>query len=379
MPPKRAKPSPKKISKPSQIPKRDRSSTPPPGQRRRTQPRPAPRPARAGDRSPRQAAAPAASSAAKTAKRQPSAAANRFTEDQPKSTSEGATTASHVDGSPLTVECTDLETGVRHQVEVRRDEFDAHEYTTRGLRAGVVQALSRTPDARDVSLEAVELYLCRDEGQRGAVLPEGVLPKHEQRRGPPQYHRSFLFEVIPTRVHAKYATSVYEQDIPILSERFSQHRIFNRVSGATTERPTNKSQIRGACGTKCVVCGQSPASVAHLLRSSSQCSELGVNWDSTNFIALCGSEGAAGTCHDMFDKFRISMVHATGRDRTHWVVVGGPNHKKHIVVPSAPHRCVLHAHYTHAVRRGALDVDPTDLWKPEPSVSCRGSSAAAKK
>jgi hypothetical protein len=103
----------------------------------------------------------------------------------------------------------------------------------------------------------------------------------------------------------------------------------------------------------CVVCGQPDASLAHLLKNPGKCEVMGVGWDATNFIALCGP------CRDLFERFRMSFIHESGRDRTHWLVAGGGSHHdgKRVSFPSRPHRRVVHGHLAHALLNMALDVE----------------------
>jgi hypothetical protein len=172
---------------------------------------------------------------------------------------------------------------------------------------------------------------------------------------------------------------VVEEHQMALSRQYPHHIFFNPGrSGKTEKVPSEvKSSLRRTCGGVCAICGEErEVSIAHLLKNPAACEQLEVEWDfanPTNFILLCGRDGVLGSCHDMFDKFQISLFHDTGCDRTRWVVAGGPNHLKRIVVPSAPHRRVVHAHLTHALLCGAL-LRPDD-WQPSLSDSPENAAA----
>ena len=118
---------------------------------------------------------------------------------------------------------------------------------------------------------------------------------------------------------------------------------------------------------------------AHLLRTEEDAEELGVPWDISNFLPLCGTQGRRGTCHDAFDTQQIFFLHVppssadpsaasdprdgdgdgdgdagTTAVKSEWVVVGcgkyadyfkGDPCKRVLLDPVLrPHRRTLHEH-----------------------------------
>ena len=106
--------------------------------------------------------------------------------------------------------------------------------------------------------------------------------------------------------------------------------------------------VRDKFSSQCCVCGsQENVTVAHILKRKEDCLILQLQWDASNFIALCGTEGQRGTCHNLFDKEMMSFAHISGEDGTKWSVVGGGGyHKKQVTLTTCPHKRVLHSHLT---------------------------------
>ena len=147
-----------------------------------------------------------------------------------------------------------------------------------------------------------------------------------------------------------------------LKRKFPLFRMFNPSRAKTKSLSDSaKSAKRQRLGRACVVCGKEGASISHLLKNPEQCRSNGIQWDDTNFIMLCGTEGAEGTCHHLFDTQQMSFVHVSGADSSNWIVIGGgaKHHGKRITIASTPHRRVLHAHFVRADMTDALDI-PAD-------------------
>ncbi len=109
----------------------------------------------------------------------------------------------------------------------------------------------------------------------------------------------------------------------------------------------------------CFVCQtQEDISNAHILKTEEQCKSLGLKYDRSNFLFLCGSRGKVGTCHHLFDLFQMSFVQTidTPQDSIMtWQVVGGGHfHGRIVDFPSRPHRRALHAHFLKAYQSESL-------------------------
>jgi hypothetical protein len=147
---------------------------------------------------------------------------------------------------------------------------------------------------------------------------------------------------------------------------YPHFKLFNPSSSEKTKSASDSIARKVKASGACVVCGstsndgESGVKVAHILRNSQKCAAAGLSWDESNFILLCGWLGVRGTCHDLFDTGRMSFHHVKGQDNTHWLVVGGPNHGKEIIIPTAPHRRIVHAHLTKAIVNESLDVPQGD-------------------
>ena len=90
----------------------------------------------------------------------------------------------------------------------------------------------------------------------------------------------------------------------------------NHVPGKhSDETPSSvKNDNRDRFG-KCCVCNKTDhITMAHILPFRNTCKKLGVDFDVTNFIPLCGTLGQRGTCHDMFDRNLMGFV-INGRHR----------------------------------------------------------------
>lgn len=96
---------------------------------------------------------------------------------------------------------------------------------------------------------------------------------------------------------------------------------FSRVVRSTGKHSAASRQIRASTvyGNKCAFCGAtSSVTTAHIVPSSS---DLDYSLFSTgyvsnlnpksprNFLPLCGTLGSYGTCHDEFDKFRLTLLY----------------------------------------------------------------------
>ena len=125
---------------------------------------------------------------------------------------------------------------------------------------------------------------------------------------------------------------------------------------------------------KCVVCGVGPTanrviSCAHILNSAKACETLFIKWTERNFLALCGTRNDEGSCHDAFDKGKMSFMHISG-ESTLWKVIGGGSdrHNRTVDLKSNPYKRTLHTHFARCIVNQSLvlpieaeDIDPDDV------------------
>ena len=142
--------------------------------------------------------------------------------------------------------------------------------------------------------------------------------------------------------------------------------LFNPTPGLKTSVASSSLQgnVKTAYNHKCAVCETDQnITNAHILRHRSQVEQLWLQWDSSNFIALCGTEGEAGTCHSLFDSYQMSFIHL--RSIQSWVVVGGPRSGTRVQLNTNPHKAALHAHFAKCVLLKSLtpnvSIDASDL------------------
>ena len=107
------------------------------------------------------------------------------------------------------------------------------------------------------------------------------------------------------------------------------------------------------------------------MKRKTDCEELKVEWDASNFIALCRTDDdEEGTCHSLFDNFQMSLfVH--GDDIGGWRVVGGkPEYREKLVnLATNPPKQALHSHSARCVLNKSLLLDDDDENSYELDVS----------
>jgi hypothetical protein len=135
------------------------------------------------------------------------------------------------------------------------------------------------------------------------------------------------------------------------------------MRGKTNSATSNmKNYVISEYGNKCAVCqSQENVTVAHILKRKKDCSLLKVEWDASNFIALCGTGGEVGTCHSLFVNFQMSFVH--GDNIGGWRVVGGKKEYRERLVNLAtnPPKRSLHSHFARCVLNESLLCDDESL------------------
>ena len=85
----------------------------------------------------------------------------------------------------------------------------------------------------------------------------------------------------------------------------------------------------------------------------------------SNWLILCGTKGAEGTCHHAFDTFKMGFWNNSNR----WQVVGGKHDGKPVELKSNPHKVVLQAHL-RLMREGHTKMN-TDVVKWCQNVDAR--------
>ena len=139
--------------------------------------------------------------------------------------------------------------------------------------------------------------------------------------------------------------------------------VFNKLEQYTvTPSSRLKSSVQKKCNKTCVVCGRTATadrvlSVSPILKYSDCFKLLDIPHDASNYLLLCGVESQVGTCHYLFDQYKMSFVHISGGIYSGWQIVGGgAYHGKHIILPTNPRKRVLHAHFTKCVLIKSLEM-----------------------
>jgi hypothetical protein len=113
--------------------------------------------------------------------------------------------------------------------------------------------------------------------------------------------------------------------------------------------------------------------IAHIIPTEAECNHVGVPWDESNFIPLCGNMDERPSCHHAFDHRFLSIIHTNGA----WTAK--TSHADYLqlndrvvrlpppTAPGAPHRTVLHARaYSAFVNQQLLPADPFDALDDTP-------------
>ena len=151
--------------------------------------------------------------------------------------------------------------------------------------------------------------------------------------------------------------------------------IFNPGKNRTDKTDTTlRRDVMTIYDRKCVVCGVDPTanrliSCVHILNSAKACKTLLIKWTKRNFLALCGSYGDEGSCHDAFDKGKMSFMHISGESTLWKVIGGGPDlHNRIVDLKSNPYKRTLHTHLARCIVNQSLvlpieaeDIDPDDV------------------
>lgn len=125
-------------------------------------------------------------------------------------------------------------------------------------------------------------------------------------------------------------------------------------------------------------------SAAHILSSEKDCKRLGVDFDQTNFLPLCGAKDEVPSCHSAFDRRLLCFVKCAGEDHDRWTIMASDslyrqfNMKEIDLQQFKPHRRCLHSHALHCIQNNQviprlppvnLDTTPPDAEDdPAPEV-----------
>jgi len=153
-----------------------------------------------------------------------------------------------------------------------------------------------------------------------------------------------------------------------LRQRFTP-QVFNTGRGKTNSASSGvKGYVMLAHNNCCAVCqSQQNITVAHILKLRTDCADLGIPWDATNFVALCGTASDPGTCHFLFDNFQMSFIYVKSKDK--WSVVGGgpARHGKLVILATFPRKRSLHSHFTRCLLlKSLIGVDNGGEYVSEP-------------
>ena len=153
-----------------------------------------------------------------------------------------------------------------------------------------------------------------------------------------------------------------------LRRRFTP-QVFNTGRGKTNSATSGlKGYVMSEYNNCCAVCqSQQNITVAHILKLKSDCVDLGIPWDATNFIVLCGTASDPGTCHFLFDHFQMSFIHVKSTGQ--WSVVGGGSarHGKLVHLATSPRKRSLHSHFTRCLLlKSLIGVDEDSNYGSEP-------------
>ena len=107
-------------------------------------------------------------------------------------------------------------------------------------------------------------------------------------------------------------------------------------------------------------------SAAHILSSEKDCGRLGVDFDQTNFLPLCGAKDEMPSCHSAFDRRLLCFVKCAGEGHDRWTIMATDslyvqfNMKEIDLQQFKPHRRCLHSHALHCIQTNQVII-PTSL------------------
>ena len=144
----------------------------------------------------------------------------------------------------------------------------------------------------------------------------------------------------------------FQFPVAVMSKNYSAGADDAANGKSIDSRTSVKSDVKRQAEGECQICGEGGVSAAHILKTHAACSALGVEYDEgSNYLALCGREGDLSSCHDAFDKGRVSFIHTEGEE---WMIVGGKKHGTTVTFPQKPHRRTLHTHLAWCVSQQTL-------------------------
>jgi hypothetical protein len=164
-----------------------------------------------------------------------------------------------------------------------------------------------------------------------------------------------LNTILAMEMRNAYYPEVYNND----------HEATSKVSTTIADaiRNSGSKYFRGCCW----VCGKTKnqlmkiynkpvdVTIAHIIKTKKLLREkFNLGWDASNFLFLCGTQGAIGTCYDYFSNFQMSFMYKNEKVDEIWIVLGGPYSGKEVVLHSKPHKRTLYSHLTRCIINKSL-------------------------
>ena len=114
-----------------------------------------------------------------------------------------------------------------------------------------------------------------------------------------------------------------------------------------------------------------PVTVAHILPNTGLCGLVGVPFDKSNFLALCGTKGEQNTCHHAFDHHLMCFVRQEPTTEVSlWTVytTSAEPYRQFTgttvdLTAFRPHRRALHVHAAHCVLLHQVQVPDPNVLK----------------
>jgi hypothetical protein len=203
----------------------------------------------------------------------------------------------------------------------------------------------------------------------------------------------------PMRLTAAIVNQEYDSAVGQLHRQFGNVvRILSKRNVASTKlSQPHRRQLRDHLRTfdTCVVCGFRSGyplpfrhypgvaarhiSSAHILKTEADCQELGLDFDITNFLPLCGAENEVPSCHSAFDRFQMCFTKRDSDDHVWMVSTQEPDYV-HLdgravdLGGTMPHKRSLHGHTAVCLLTGSVATSPMVSMQVTPDASSEGGS-----
>jgi hypothetical protein len=156
------------------------------------------------------------------------------------------------------------------------------------------------------------------------------------------HQTAYLNKLPPAAIATPTAVDKQEAALLLLSDVFEAGtRVFGTVDAKSDELSECAKSQPWAAELKsqehaCVACGwkkgvrdaaypgeaarRHAVSIAHIVPNDAQCRELGVPFDRSNFLPLCGAKDEVPSCHSAFDRHLLCFVKQPGDGHHLWTV-----------------------------------------------------------